>query len=226
MLISYKIIFKYYMKSKRIKNKRQPNRSKKRINCKQKGGYTQEQNSLLNNIGLNNNQIQHLEDLGATYEQIANKINEIESRNDNVITGNSDDIADLIVEEVQNELMNLSTLSEDNADNDDIDEESMHLSELDVSPRYSGNTTDEEYSQFNGGRRYKKYSKKRRYLKTHRTNKRRKYINNKRRCTNKRKCNNKRHNHKGGKGMTDSEDTEPNAYKEDEYDQMKNAINY
>jgi hypothetical protein len=64
-----------------------------------------------------------------------------------------------------------------------------------------------------GGRKSKKYNKVRKVKKgSKKVRKTRKTRNNK--------------SQRGGQGFTTSETTNPIAYKEDEYDQFKNALNY
>lgn len=204
------------MKSRRIRHRKY----RKKI---MRGGYTQEQNNTLNQLGFTMNQIQYLENLEATYEQIMNKINEVQSRTNNELA-----VEDIVMEELQNELMNQSIPQalDDNheMDIDNADEDFLNLSDLNVSERFSGNTSYEDNSEMDGGRR--RQTNKKRQINKRRTNKKRKI--NKKRKTNKRRTNKKRtkYNGKGGKGMTDTEDTDPIGYREDEYDQLKNALNY
>jgi hypothetical protein len=87
---------------------------------------------------------------------------------------------------------------------------------------------DDDIEQFLGGKRTNKKRTNKKRTNKKRTNKKR---------TNKKRTNKKRTNKKGkmmktkkcckgGKTMTDTIYTEPIAYKEDEYDQLKNALNY
>jgi hypothetical protein len=85
--------------------------------------------------------------------------------------------------------------------------------DTDLSTNTKDNTTSEEVSMSFGGRKTKKYNK---------VSKVKKGSNKVRKGTKSRK--NKRQ--KGGRGFTTSVTTNPIAYKEDEYDQFKNALNY
>ncbi len=204
------------MKSRRIRNRKQQSKKSKRVSRKQKGGYTQEQDAALNNIGFTANQIHLLENtLGFTYQQVMDKVNEVQLRPHTELS-----IEDTVVSELENEVnLNQTIPHALNDDHDmDVDDDFLNLSDLNVSDRFSGNTSYEDNSQMDGG--------KRRKLNKRQTNKKRK--SNKRR-TNKRRINkrsNKKYYSKGGKGMTDTEDIDPIGYKEDEYDQLKNALNY
>ena len=178
-------------KRKKLNKKYNKKRSFKKYQ-KQIGGYNSEEIVILNNNGLSNYHIQHLEDLGLTFQQINDKITEIINRDENGFYGNSDEIADMVVQELQNEIMNQTIPMEENdihSINTDDTMASLHLSDLNISE--NGFTSEEDMS-IDGG---KKKSTRRKYK-------------------------------KGGKGMTDTITTEPYGYKEDEYDQLKNALNY
>jgi hypothetical protein len=85
------------------------------------------------------------------------------------------------------------------------------------------NSTTDSIEDYLGGKKTKTNSNKRRTYKLNKKNKRK---TNKRK-TNKRKTNKRKNNlTKGGKRMTDTITTEPIAYKEDEYDQQKNELNF
>lgn len=215
------------MKSRRIRNRKQKSKKSKRVTRKQKGGYTQEQDATLNNIGFTANQIHLLENtLGFTYQQVMDKVNEVQLRPHTELS-----IEDTVVSELENEVnLNQTIPHEMNDDHDmDVDNDFLNLSDLNVSERFSGNTSYEDDSQMNGGKN-RKLDKRRHNNK--RTNKKQK-INkgryNKGRYNkgqhNKRRTN-KKYYGRGGKGMTDTEDIDPIGYKEDEYDQLKNALNY
>jgi len=79
--------------------------------------------------------------------------------------------------------------------------------DTDLSTSTNDKTTSEERSMSFGGRKTKKYNKVRKLKKG-----------------SKKLRKNKRQ--KGGRGFTTSVTTNPIAYKEDEYDQFKNALNY
>jgi len=91
--------------------------------------------------------------------------------------------------------------------------------DTDLSSNTNDNTTSEEVSMSFGGRKTKKYNKVRKVKKG--SNKVRKVK--KKRITKKSRKNKRQ---KGGRGFTTSVTTNPIAYKEDEYDQFKNALNY
>jgi len=78
--------------------------------------------------------------------------------------------------------------------------------DTDLSTSTNEKTTSKEKNMSFGGRKTKKYNKRRKGRKTKKSRK------------------NKRQ--KGGRGFTTSVTTNPIAYKEDEYDQFKNALNY
>lgn len=78
----------------------------------------------------------------------------------------------------------------------------------------TGNTSSEEMSMTFGGNRTKRVKSTKRAKRSNKTNK------TKRIKTRKNKI------QRGGRGFTTSETTNPIAYKEDEYDQFKNALNY
>jgi hypothetical protein len=85
--------------------------------------------------------------------------------------------------------------------------------DTDLSTSTNDKTTSEERSMSFGGRKTKKYNKVRKLKKgSKKLRKGRKSRKNKRQ--------------KGGRGFTTSVTTNPIAYKEDEYDQFKNALNY
>jgi hypothetical protein len=199
------------MKTKLNRKKKSNKRTKKVL----KGGFTPEENIILNNNGLSNDQIQYLESLGATYDQISEKIQEIANRTDGIIVGNSDDVADMIVEEIHNEIMNqtIPDAQDDNHnmdidDNDIVHDNSLHLSDLNVDSDVA--FTDSE-SYDGGKRRRHKRTNKRKHLRKSRKQRRR---------------TRKQRKYRGGKGLTDTITTEPYAYKEDEYNQQHNALNY
>jgi hypothetical protein len=160
-------------------NKRKTRRQHKRKNSKSrkfmKGGYTPEQNSILTNHGFLDMQRQHLEDLGVTYEQITNKINEINSLFEDGFQGNSDDFVDAVISGIQQDMNN-----QNNMDVDTDTDNSMHLSELDISPRSSGYTSEEDFTQNGGKKRRLRTNKKRRHIsKKRRSNKQRNYTDRK-----------------------------------------------
>jgi hypothetical protein len=95
----------------------------------------------------------------------------------------------------------------------------------------ASNFSTDSIEDYLGGKRKSRRKRIHKSKKRRITNKRRKRIHKskKRRMTNKRRrqiSKSKKRYLKGGKGMTDTIDEEPIAYKEDEYDQMKNDLNY
>jgi hypothetical protein len=106
-------------------------------------------------------------------------------------------------------LNNITTITPE-ANND------LSISTMDTdSSTLTGSTSSEEMSMSFGGNRTNKAKKTRKNKRTKRTKSSKK-------ATKTRK--NKRQ--RGGRGFTTSETTNPIAYKEDEYDQFKNALNY
>ncbi len=134
---------------------------KSRKRRQMKGGYSTAENVILNNYGLSEGQIQHLEDLGVSFARIIEKTQEIDGRFEYGFNGNSDDYADMVVEELQNEAMGNETLIPGGVEGvEEDDNGSLHLSDLDQS---IGDTDVEEGSDMDGGhRRRRKTSKKRR----------------------------------------------------------------
>jgi hypothetical protein len=96
----------------------------------------------------------------------------------------------------------------------------------------TGSTSSEEMSMTFGGKRTNKAKKTRKNKRTKRSNKTNKAKRSnkakrtKRTKRTKRIKTRKNKRQRGGRGFTTSETTNPIAYKEDEYDQFKNALNY
>ncbi len=220
-------------------------RSKTNKRKLQRGGaFSPQERQLLLNNGFTPAQIDELEQRNIDIERITDKIDEIMNQSDIGFAGNSDDMAEMVMNALNQDVIDLEEAIPANPDDvhdldfgfnfdDEIllgDDGPLNINDLNITPTdsESGHTTASDDS-FNGGKRRKsnkrrsnkRRTNKKRYNKR-RTNKRR---TNKRRY-NKRRTNKRRYNKIGGKGMTDTITTEPYGYKEDEYDQQKNALNY
>lgn len=207
------------MSKRRSQTKR---RYKRRGSKKMRGGaLSQSEVNQLKNWGFSDYQIETLQDFDVTIDYVMNKINDLEGENG--FTGNSDELVEYIMDQIHSEQMEQGNNGEDNTTmsietqntNGTMDTDgTMDMDELNVSQNSMDNyTTDEEdMSQTFGGKR--------------KTNKRK---TNKRK-TNKRKTKQSRKSRKrlyrGGKGFTTTATTNPIQYKEDEYDQYKNMLNY
>ncbi len=208
------------------------------------GAFSQQEKQLLLNNGFTQEQIDELEQRNIDFERITEKIDEIMNQSDIGFAGNSDELTDAVMNALNQDAIDLEEAIPANHDDvhdldfafnfdDEIiagDDGPLNINDLNITPSdsESGHTTGSDDS-FDGGKRRKsnkrrsnkRRTNKKRYNKR-RTNKRR---TNKRRY-NKRRTNKRRYNKIGGKGMTDTITTEPYGYKEDEYDQQKNALNY
>ena len=221
-------------------------RSKTNKRKLQRGGaFSPQERQLLINNGFTQAQIDELEQRNIDFERITDKIDEIMNQSDIGFAGNSDDMAEMVMNALNQDVIDLEEAIPANPDDvhdldfgfnfdDEIllgDDGPLNINDLNITPTdsESGHTTASDDS-FNGGKRRRRTNKKRsikRRSNKRRTNKKRynKRRTNKRRL-NKKKTNKKRYNKIGGKGMTDTITTEPYGYKEDEYDQLKNALNY
>ena len=210
------------------------------------GAFSQQEKQLLLNNGFTQEQIDELEQRNIDFERITEKIDEIMNQSDIGFAGNSDELTDAVMNALNQDAIDLEEAIPANPDDvhdldfafnfdDEIiagDDGPLNINDLNITPSdsESGHTTGSDDS-FDGGKRRRKTNKRRqtnkRKTNKKRTNKRR---TNKRRTNkkryNKRRTNKKRYNKIGGKGMTDTITTEPYGYKEDEYDQQKNALNY
>lgn len=171
------------------KSKKQRRHSRKYM----KGGdYTPQQLGVLQNSGFSQYQIQRFEDMGLTYEQIDQKIQEIMGEG---FSGNSDDFADEVEQALFQEHMNqgiphadddehhmdmddedsqnslhLSDLQADSFVDDEDSQGSLHLSDLQADSfvdSEDGYTTNEDESFVVGGIRKRRTIKKRKGRKTH-----------------------------------------------------------
>jgi len=131
------------------------------------GDFTQQQKVILSNTGFSQEQLITLEQLGITYEEVNQKINQLMGDD---FHGNSDDISEAVVNDLINEHNPVHLDLDDNDSNN-----SLHLSDLDNYSENSGYTTEEDKT-FGG--------KKRRTMKKHRrTMKKRRRTMEKRRRT-------------------------------------------
>lgn len=210
------------------------------------GAFSPQEKQLLLNNGFTQEQIDELEQRNIDFERITEKIDEIMNQSDIGFAGNSDELTDAVMNALNQDVIDLEEAIPANPDDvhdldfgfnfdDEIiagDDGPLNINDLNITPSdsESGHTTASDDS-FDGGKRRRKTNKrrsnKRRQTNKKRTNKRRynKRRTNKKR-TIKKRTNKKRYNKIGGKGMTDTITTEPYGYKEDEYDQQKNALNY
>jgi len=214
------------------------------------GAFSPQEKELLLNNGFTQEQIDELEQRNIDFERITDKIDEIMNQSDIGFAGNSDELTDAVMNALNQDAIDLEEAIPANPDDvhdldfgfnfdDEIiagDDGPLNINDLNITPTdsESGHTTASDDS-FNGGkmksnkkRTNKRKSNNRRTNKRSQTNKKR---YNKRKQTskkryNKRRTNKRRYNKIGGKGMTDTITTEPYGYKEDEYDQQKNALNY
>jgi hypothetical protein len=163
------------------KSRRNMNKMRKRS---MKGGnFSEQEKGVLMNTGFTQNQITTLEDLGVTYEQVNQKVNEVMGPN---MAGNSDDVSEQVVTDFLNELIfnnpdNINApighAQDDihNLDDEGLnhsfqsgDDNSLHESDLNTTTD-SGYTTNEDESFVAGSKKYKKRKtmKKRKGKKTH-----------------------------------------------------------
>ena len=136
------------------------------IRKKMKGGNL----SSLKTQGFSDSQIETLQDMNISYDEINAKIQQLTGDD---FHGNSDDIAEQVVIELSNEHNINNNLIQDNSQSQ-LDDDSLHLSDLDNSlhlsdldnsqSQNSGYTTDEDMS-FGGSHKKTKTLRKR---KTHR----------------------------------------------------------
>ncbi len=212
------------------------------------GAFSPQEKQLLLNNGFTQEQIDELEQRNIDFERITEKIDEIMNQSDIGFAGNSDELTDAVMNALNQDAIDLEEAIPANPDDvhdldfgfnfdDEIiagDDGPLNINDLNITPSdsESGHTTGSDDS-FDGGKRRKRRTNKKRSNKRIQTNKKRtnKKRYNKGRQTNKkrynkRRTNKKRYNKIGGKGMTDTITTEPYGYKEDEYDQQKNALNY
>jgi hypothetical protein len=145
------------------------------------GAFSPDEMQNLKGQGLNDYQIESLNQLGITYAEVMQKFSSIMNRSSEGFNSNSDDMAEQVVTELLNEhttnnpnatAMNLEPIP--NADDDDhhmdMDNDdlnlsqhsngSLHLSDLDQMSTDSGYTTDESRGWWGGKRRRNRKSRK------------------------------------------------------------------
>ncbi len=143
------------------------------IRKKMKGGNL----SSLKTQGFSDSQIETLQDMNISYDEINAKIQQLMGDN---FHGNSDDIAEQTIIELSNEHNINNNLIQDNSQSQ-LDDNSLHLSDLDNSlhlsdldnsqSQNSGYTTDEDMSFGGSHKRTKTHRKRkthRKKMKTHR----------------------------------------------------------
>jgi hypothetical protein len=156
----------------RNRNRRQ-RRTRRRMRKMRGGAFSQDELQQLQNNGFSEYQIQSLTDLGVSFNQVMQKIDTIMNQDPQGFSGNSDDLAEHVMDELQNSQMsnNLQNISqatdEDHLNMDNSSQGTMNLDELNTS-NSSGYTTEEDES-FGGKRR--KRTKKRRGKKRRKTRK-------------------------------------------------------
>jgi len=112
-----------------------------------KGGYNEDEILHLHNLGFTDYQIEDLENLNVSYQQILNKVDEITNRGDGQ-SFNSDALTSAVLSEIEQE-NNLNTTIQNDDDDHTIDldsQGSLHLSDLNLSDD-SLNTSDLNISQ-------------------------------------------------------------------------------
>jgi hypothetical protein len=133
--------------------------------------------SSLKTQGFSDSQIETLQDMNISYDEINAKIQQLMGDN---FHGNSDDIAEQTIIELSNEHNINNNLIQDNSQSQ-LDDNSLHLSDLDNSlhlsdldnsqSQNSGYTTDEDMSFGGSHKRTKTHRKRkthRKKMKTHR----------------------------------------------------------
>jgi hypothetical protein len=196
-------------RTKRSIKRRNNKKLKKRLSKKLRGGVNSQNSTLSTPFAL----------LETSNSQGPMNISELDSSQG---TMNLSELNITDSSDINNTTLNTNDLSIDNHElnrqNNNFLITPVETNELDITmdtdlSTLSGNTTSEEISMTFGGRKSKKYNKVRKVKKgSKKVRKTRKTRNNK--------------SQRGGQGFTTSETTNPIAYKEDEYDQFKNALNY
>ena len=191
------------------RTKRRNNKNlKKRLSKKLRGGLNTPDSTLSTPFALletNNSQgTMNISELDSTQGTMnLSELNISDSTDMNNTTLNTNDLS---IENQQDIGQNNITTITPEANND------LSVSTMDTDlSSLSGNTSSEEVSMTFGGKKTKKNNKKVRKVK--KSSKKVRKI---------RKVKRQR----GGRGFTTSETTNPIEYKEDEYDQFKNALNY
>lgn len=166
-------------KSRKHMHKKRKGRRVKRTKRFMRGGdFSQQELTVLHNNGFNEYQIQRFNDMGLTFDQVNQKINEITGEG---FQGNSDDFADEVEQALFNEHMNqgVPPPAHDNAHNMDDDHNNdagpLNINDLDVDSDYAATDSEAESDDddMNGGRRRKRKTiKKRKGRKTRKTGRR------------------------------------------------------
>lgn len=201
-------------KSHKKTQKHKKRYTKKHRKTMKGGSFSQNELNQLSNVGFTRYQINSLQDLNISFNEIMQKVDRITNQNDGAQSFNSDDLTEQVMTEIFNEHMNhtnnsnhlnmdqsLSSIRNDDNDhvnnysnmdmdmdqsfsvigqdeNDihdlDMDDNSFHMSDLDMSQDSmdSGYTTNESQSFGFGGKKYKNKTKKRKKSKnTHKNTK-------------------------------------------------------
>ena len=170
-------------KSRKHMHKKRKGRRVKRTKRFMRGGdFSEQELAVLHNTGFNQYQIQRFKDMGLTFDQVNQKIQEIRG---NDFHGNSDDFADEVEQALFNEhmdqgiphahyddhTMDMDVDLDESFGSDNHSQGSLHMSDLDASQHSdaSGYTTNEDESFEVGGRR--RTMKKRKGRKTRKTGK-------------------------------------------------------
>jgi hypothetical protein len=198
--------------SSRIKIRLQ-RRNKKGLSKKLRGGVNSTTSTLSTpfaSLELNNSQgTMNLSELDSSQGTMnLSELNITDSSDMGNTTLNTNDLS------IDNNLLNITTITPEETNE-------LYMSvDTDLSS-ISGNTTSEDVSMTFGGNKNRKTNKIRKGRRTRRTRKTRRT-----RRTRKTRKTRRIKRQRGGQGFTTSETTNPISYKEDEYDQFKNALNY
>ena len=197
-------------RTKRSIKRRNNKKLKKRLSKKIRGGVNSQNSTLSTPFALletsNSQGTMNISELDSTQGPMnLSELNITDSSDINNTTLNTNDLS---IDNQQDIVQNNTTTITPEANN----ELSVSTIDTDLST-LSGNTTSEEISMIFGGKKSKKYKKVRKVKKGSK-----KIIKTRNTRNNKRQS--------GGQGFTTSETINPIAYKEDEYDQFKNALNY
>jgi hypothetical protein len=114
------------------------------------GNYSQQEYDQLTNLGFSQYQIELFQNLNVPFNEVIHYANQIEEN----FQGNSDDFAEQVTNQIYNQ--HVSNFQQ-NQNNDYDSQGSLHLSDLDVSQDSNdGYTTNEDFTQGEGGKRTKK----------------------------------------------------------------------
>jgi hypothetical protein len=191
--------------------------TKRNTNKRQRGGIDTSSSPFpLLETSSNTQRPMNISDLDSSQGQM--NISELNITSPSEMENTTINTNDLSIENQQDMVQNNITTITPEANND------VSVSSMDTDlSTLSGSTTSEEISMTFGGKRTKRAKSTKRTKRSNKTNKaKRSNKTNKTKKTKKSK--NKRQ--RGGRGFTTSETTNPIAYREDEYDQFKNELNY